>query len=484
MIVQENSLLKNKEATIFSRHPWYRIALLSVVFVITLIMLKMADALPVRNHAPIVSIWLGSFIPYIVGCILILFTRPQQGRWQWIEIGIILVGAVVLRASLIGTAPDFSGDAWRYLWDARITLHGYSPYVYIPDARPLVPLHDSLVYGQMGYHDVPTLYPPAAQAIYLISYLLAPSNIFVLKTIFMCFDLTTCVVIVLLLKRKGLDPARCIIYAWCPLPIVEFAVQGHIDVVMLTFVMLMILSAQGTGRAARSITGFLLGLATLTKLYPLILLCVVLRRRDYILLLVCILTIMIGYIPFIILGHGQVFGFFSTYLNQHGGNGGVVLVAIQLVGESLGIGQSMIVLIEHGVAGVLILAVALTVFGLRLRERIGMEAATLALIATIFSISSFVYPWYVTALIPWVALLIGPLWIPLSGKGLLARLSEKNLAVLATWYFICTVDAAYLFLGKFNWSLYYIVVYGVVCALLFIAAIVGLSHLKEQYRSS
>ena len=479
-ILQEEGSLQKQAPSILFKHPLYRIGLLCVVLLVTLFMLKMADALPVYSTGPIVFLWLSSFVPYLLGCIIILLTRPQRGCWQWIEIGIILIGAILLRASLLATPPNFSGDAWRYLWDARVALHGYSPYVYIPDAKPLVPLHDSLIYGQMGYHDVPTLYPPAAQAIYLFSYLLAPSNIFVLKAIFLCFDLTTCIVLALLLKRKGLDPARCLIYAWCPLPVVEFAVQGHIDVVMLTFVLLMILCAQGTGYKARLLTGFLLGLATLTKLYPLILLFAVLRRRDYVLLLTCICTIIAGYIPFIILGHGQVFGFFSTYLNQHGGNGGIVLVAIQLAGERLKLNQSIIALVEHAVAGVLVIVVALSIFILRLRERISMEGATLILIATIFSISSFVYPWYVTALVPWVALLLGPLWTQTS-KGL-PRLSAKSIAVLAPWYFICTVDSAYLFLGKFDWSLYYILVYGGVCVLLIIAAAVGFTiSLRETY---
>ena len=478
-ILQEGSRLQKQATTLFFKYRVYRITLLCLLLILTLLMLKIADTLPVRHMGSIVFWWLGSFVPYLSSCILILLTKPQRGRWQWLEVGIILAGAVVLRASLLATPPNFSGDAWRYLWDARVTLHGYSPYVFIPDAKPLIPLHDSLVYGQMGYHDVPTLYPPAAQAIYLVSYLLAPSNILVLKAIFLCFDLTTCIVLALLLKRKGLDPARCVIYAWCPLPVVEFAVQGHIDVVMLTFITLLALCAQGTGHKARLLTGFLLGLATLTKLYPLILLCVVLRPRDYVLLLTCVVTIIAGYIPFIILGHGQVFGFFSTYLNQHGGNGGIVLVAIQLVGERLKLEQGVIALVEHGVAAVLVVVVASVVFVLRLRERISIEVGILVLIGTVFSISSFVYPWYVTALVPWVALLVGPLWTKMGKR--LPRLNAKSIAVLAPWYFICTVDSAYLFLGKFDWSLYYILVYGGVCTFLIVAVVVGPSRLKESY---
>jgi hypothetical protein len=289
-----------------------------------------------------------------------------------------------------------------------------------------------------------------------------------LKTIFLGFDLATCILLIHLLKRKGLDPARCIIYAWCPLPVVEFAMQGHIDVAMLTFIAAMLLCAQSSWRGARALTGFFLGLATLTKLYPIILLVVVLRRRDYALLLTCVLTIIAGYIPYYVLGHGQIFGFFSTYLMQLAGNTGPLLLLMHSLETQLALDP----LLQRSAGAGLVVAVGLVVFVLRLRERISMEAATLLLIGTIFSISSYIYPWYVTALLPWVALLIGPLWQP-TPHGRIA-LSARNGAILSAWYFVCTVDVVYLFLGgTLDWSLYYILIYGVIGALPIISAIAG-----------
>src|SRR5581483_2275807 len=198
-------------------------------------------------------------------------------------------------------------------------------------------------------HNVPSLYPPMAQAVYLLSYLIAPSNMLVLKAIFLGFDLVTCCMLAFLLKRKGLDPARCLIYAWCPLPLVEFAIQGHIDAVMLAFLMLIVVCAMSTRRGMRLLRGFLLGLATLTKLYPIILLVVVMRRRDYALLLTCLLTILAGYVPYLILGHGHVLGFFSTYINQHGGNGGFVMLALLWIGKLVGLQPKALSSFEHGI---------------------------------------------------------------------------------------------------------------------------------------
>ncbi len=56
--------------------------------------------------------------------------------------------------------------------------------------------------------------------------------------LFVLFDMVTCVVLILLLGRKGLDQRRVILYAWCQLPIIECAMQRHVDVIPLTFTIL------------------------------------------------------------------------------------------------------------------------------------------------------------------------------------------------------------------------------------------------------
>src|SRR5947209_6069089 len=84
--------------------------------------------------------------------------------------------------------------------------------------------------------------------------------------------MVTCVALIVLLGRKGLDQRRVILYAWCPLPIIEFAIEGHVDVITLTFTILAVLAATNTSIRGRMLTGFLIGLATLTKIYPLLLL--------------------------------------------------------------------------------------------------------------------------------------------------------------------------------------------------------------------
>jgi hypothetical protein len=177
-----------------------------------------------------------SFLPYFAACAFVLATKQVPGRWHWAEVSMILLGALILRAMLLPLLPNLSRDSWRYLWDARVTLHGFSPYVYAPVDKVLRPLLDNVLFPNSRFRTAPTIYPPGAQGIFLLSYVLAPASLFFLKGIFLVFDLITCSALVVLLGRKGFDQRRVILYAWCPLPIVEFAIQGHVDVITRTWV--------------------------------------------------------------------------------------------------------------------------------------------------------------------------------------------------------------------------------------------------------
>ena len=99
-------------------------------------------------------------LPYLAACILVLATRTSAGRWYWLELGLIFGGAFIFRAMLLPLPPVLSHDSWRYVWDARVLLHGYSPYVTVPNSLVLVPLRDQQIYWHMAYREVPTLYPP------------------------------------------------------------------------------------------------------------------------------------------------------------------------------------------------------------------------------------------------------------------------------------------------------------------------------------
>jgi hypothetical protein len=443
-----------------TRLPWWRVLVLGVLLAISLLIsLLLVRVSPLNPNStvsvvPFLSVWSWAFLPYAAACALIFFSKPAEGRWRWVEIGLILLGALLLRVILLPLPPNLSHDSWRYVWDARVFLHGYSPYVTVPGDKVLIPLRNFLL-ANSRFRNAPSLYPPGAEYIYALSYLLVPNSLYFLKGVFLLFDLASCGVLAILLALKGLDPARMLLYAWCPLPIVEFALQGHVDVITITFCLLSVLSIRNTSYRGRAMTGFLVGLATLTKLYPILLLAPLVRwrdwRRDWLLVLTCVLTIVVGYLPFYIQGHGQIFGFFSTYASEQGQNAGVIQLLVAWFGQQLHLALTTTVAQEHLVAFLLLTGVSLVIFLLRQYERISVESGILVLFGLVLAISSHVFPWYTTTLLPWIVLLLPARHTHLPVPLLMARL----LLLIGPWIFACLSLLSYWQ----DWSTYYAWVY-------------------------
>ena len=79
----------------------------------------------------------------------------------------------------------------------------------------------SVLHG-INYPELPTIYAPVTQAIFLLGYWLQPGSVAVLQAILIGLDLAA---VALLLR---LAPARnVLLYAWCPLVIKEIAFTAH-----------------------------------------------------------------------------------------------------------------------------------------------------------------------------------------------------------------------------------------------------------------
>lgn len=482
-VLQVSKPLETSVAPQPARRPWWRLVVLGTLLLASLALyIVLIDVAPANDSLipPFLRVWMLCFLPYAAACVLILATRPSKGRWLWAELGLIFAGALIFRAMLLPVPPGLSHDSWRYVWDARVFLNGYSPYVMAPGNPVLAHLRD-FIFANSRFRNVPSIYPPGAQYIYILSYLIVPSSLFFLKGVFMVFDMTTCVVLAILLQRRGLDPRRVVLYAWCPLPIVEFAIQGHVDVITITFTALAVLAAESTSRRGRVLTGFLIGMGALTKIYPILMLAAVLRlrnwRRDWLLLATCLATIVLGYLPFYIQGNGQIFGYFGTYASEQGQNAGVTQILVGWFGQAHKFSLPVIVSQEHLVAFILVGGVSLLIFLLRQSERISMEAATLILFSVVLSVSSHVFPWYTTTLLSWIVLLMPPLRMR---KATLAH----TLAVLSLMYFVCTSQTGYFITDLSHFMPYYAGIYAPMMIGLMLAGIAGVVHLVLSWKGS
>ena len=136
-------------------------------------------------------------------------------------------GQVVFRLCGLVGGPFFEDDFYRYLWDGYRFAATGTPYGAAPEAffvDPGVPAAFQSVLNGINYPELPTIYAPVTQFIFLLGYWLQPGSVTVLQAILIAFDLAT---VGLLLR---LAPARNVmLYAWCPLVVKEIAFTAHPD---------------------------------------------------------------------------------------------------------------------------------------------------------------------------------------------------------------------------------------------------------------
>lgn len=435
---------------------WLAFLGIALALYITLWLVNPSFGQPIE---PFMLVWGGCFLLYLPLCIWVIKTKPLKGRRSWLELGIILGGALLFRALLLSAQPSLSGDVWRYLWDGQIIAHGYNPYLYAPDNKIFLPLHNS-VFVHANWKQLPSLYPPVAESFFVLGYLIVPTNVVAIKALFVLCDLGSCIALACLLVRKQMDPRRVIIYAWCPLPVVEFALQGHVDAVAILFTLLTVICASDSWRGARLWTGIFLGLATLTKIYPIVLLLVIVRPRDWVFLVSCGLTIIAGYLPFMIFSNGHPLAAPLSFTHQALLNPGILSLPIVALASAFTHTAAVDTRITSAVDIIVLLPTFCIVVIQYWRKRMSIEMAVLILIGSFMATTAYLFPWYVTAFIPWLALLIKPIRN-------MGKFQPGAFALAMIWYFTFIVFISY-FLGlpqyntPTNWLLYRATTFGIV----------------------
>ncbi|HVU69646.1 MAG TPA: hypothetical protein VHD63_21100, partial [Ktedonobacteraceae bacterium] len=133
--------------------------------------------------------------------------------------------------------------------------------------------------------------------------------------------------------------------------------------------------------------------------------------------------------------------------NEQGQNAGLVQHIIWSWGSQLHLPLGQVIAWEHGVAVVLLAGTALTVMVARARKRISLPACVLLLFGLVLAVSSHVFPWYVTALLPWIVLLLPSSY----GPGLRSVFLARVLVLTALWLFTVISLLGYIA----DWPTYY-----------------------------
>jgi hypothetical protein len=265
------------------------------------------------NHFTIgfsgVSGW--SSILYLAAAFLIL-TQPVD-RFTF---PIILTVAIACRLAVLFAEPYLSSDIYRYVWDGIVQHAHISPYRYVPGNPVLEFLRapNQEIFDNINRRDYAhTIYPPAAQALFYLITWISPTVTF-MKTAMVLFEGVTMYALIQLLRNLGFRREQTLLYAWCPLVLWEIAGAGHLDSAAMAFITLALLARY---RNQPILTGLFLAIATLLKLYPLVLFPALYRRGDYKMPATVAAVIAVAYAAYSSVGL-LVFGFLGGYAKEEG----------------------------------------------------------------------------------------------------------------------------------------------------------------------
>lgn len=395
-----------------SPHPWQTNA--ALILIGTGLLLLTRQLISEFDHFTIgfsgVSGWSATL--YLIAVAVIL-TMPVN-RYTF---AIILAFAVAFRLVALFPHPYLSTDVYRYAWDGVVQHAHISPYRYVPGDPALrflrAPNHDLLDHiNRRDYAH--TIYPPVAEMLFYLVTFISPTVTFMKGTMIL-FEGVTMVVLLKLLRELGFRPEQSLLYAWCPLLVWEIGSSGHLDSVAMAFIALALLARY---RQQPILTGLFLGLAIMTKMYPLVLFPALFRRGEYKMPATVAAVVAIGYACYSSVGM-RVFGFLAGYVQEEGIETGTRYFLLELAQRIPGL---------HGLPTTAYFAFAVLVFaGLTLwcwrtccnpawsasgsaQTRFGLPASAaflvpaFALALALMLFFSPHYPWYVAWLVPFLTL--------------------------------------------------------------------------------
>lgn len=344
-------------------------------------------------------------------------SQAMRGKGSMV---LVVLGALLLRGAGLSSWPDVSDDIHRYVWEGQLVLEGVSPYAFAPDSASLESLRaaNPEVFDAMNNKGVSAAYPPVTQAacamVVGLAKWLEVSPLFSLRVFFALCDLLVLWPLCVLLRRLAQPLSLCVLWAWSPLVVLEFSGSGHFDSlgILLLVSALAIFTSAGEGKKWLGVPVW--SGAVLVKYLPLVALPFLLRKSGGPLSLRTP-----GGLPRALLGLGLIAFAFLPLHWMLGGFDGLFrgMGAYGLKWQSSGLIHPFVAeLVEmgferdgswfdarrvaRGLLGLCWLGVGFTVW----RRKLDLVHSTGCLIAAFLLLSPTLHPWYVTWLVPFVAL--------------------------------------------------------------------------------
>ncbi|MFY9572524.1 MAG: glycosyltransferase family 87 protein [Blastocatellia bacterium] len=428
--------------------------------------------------AAYIGLFIGQLAFYFAACYAVIRWPDRSSRTaKWATLALVIFFAIAFRSVLVPQRAYLSSDVYRYVWDGHVQTEGINPYRHIPEAGELSALRDDKIFPNINREDKQWLspYPPVAQLVFHGVSLIRPLSVTAFKAVMSSFDLITIILLMLVLARSGIDPARAIIFAWHPLLIFESAHSGHIEAVFITFLVAALLAWTAKRHA---LTGVFLGLATMVKFYPVLLLPVFLvskpvelpdrdqpvrrlalsgllsgfiNRRNLTIVAAFVATCVAVYLPY--LGAGRnVFGFLSRYIQEEGfvQQGGRYFL-LELFRRLFPVPTVVFLIL----AAACILVVALWWLTRSKRDAVDISRGATAVIGLYLIITTPRYAWYYAWLVPFLCIFPRVAWLYLSCASALLYLAWYTPMVypgIPLWLGCCIYVPAVALLVLEHWK--------------------------------
>ena len=353
--------------------------------------------------------------------------EPPPRRWL---IPIAAFG-VLFRLTLLPHGVIGSDDIYRYLWDGKVAAAGINPFAFTPTDPHLSGLGTADLPSKVNHPELRSVYPALAQLLFLVSHALFGDSVPGMKLLLTVMDCLTIWFIWRFVRQRADPVFPVLLYAWSPLPVLYFALDGHIDALGIPFLVLglALFTAQRPVRGALA-----LGMSALAKLVPLLVLPLLVRHlkgfRRFLIPLLPVLLVLAGAYLYYEPSWGVVESL-ATFGSRWEFNGSIFSITYFLTGSNEA---------AHIVSGVL---VAVWIGTLTLMDRPLLEKVFWGFVGFIL-LSPVVHPWYLT----WLAALLPLRWSPgvyvFLGMSALANVVVYQYRAYGVW-----TDQPLLLLGEY-----------------------------------
>ncbi len=334
---------------------------------------------------------------------------------------VLFIFAIGLAARLVlmTSQPILEDDYQRYLWDGAVVAEGLNPYLKSPDEirtsitdAPLQALKEQAgpVFKRINHKDLTTIYPPLAQVAFALAHFISPFNLTAWRGVLLFADIATFALLMLALDALGRSRAWIALYWWNPVLLKEVYNSAHFEVLIFPFLLAALLLAFRRRPVAGST---MLGLAAGIKLWPVLLLPLILRaatneRRMQLLaggVFAALMALWLWPIISAGLGEGAGLSAYAASWSKNGPGFTIVHGIVARVSEAIGLmSDDRANFAARAILAAIAGSVALAAAWHPITRFDDLAARALVVVAVLVVCAPAVYPWYTLWLLPLLVL--------------------------------------------------------------------------------